>query len=541
MSGGGGTAAGGVSGSFGTATTAVAGQTGVAGAAPVVAGAGGTTAVVASGASGSGGVAASGGAAGCSPAPRTSTPGEAGNGNGTGEEWYVDAASGSDVSPGTEDAPLKTISCAASVAKTGDTVGLNDGTWDATNEPALSTARGGPCGSGGGIVFAPNVRVRAVNPGAARIVSSTHHGLCMSGGSLEGVVLACGANVPVLEVSRGSLIVVGTSFRRCGGDYGLVVSDVADVTLRPGDLTDYVEEASVLFFAKASGRSHLRVEGGKLTFGYYAIYAEESASVDLQGITLSGTARTVRATYGVQLAGAPTLRIGGGTNITSVLTGIFSDNFQGNITIDGLKLSDSSIAMQVKNQGGGAVPATVDINHLQAVDLSGGGVSLGGNSSLTIANSTFTRSGSALDLSGSGTATITDVTIADCWMGLFATSGRSIRARNLQVTGSYRSGVHIGSTTLVDYDFGTTEDPGNNLFRDNNTSGWELDANFAFSVPLMTINAIGNTWNANVQNADANGKYTVPSGVVFAPSSGSGPNYLSVGSNMGKLLLAESP
>jgi hypothetical protein len=60
----------------------------------------------------------------------------------------------------------------------------------------------------------------------------------MKGGVVEGIRFECGSASPVIETQEGSLEIRGSSLTRCGMP-GLDVSGIAQVVLRPSNLTDY--------------------------------------------------------------------------------------------------------------------------------------------------------------------------------------------------------------------------------------------------------------------------------------------------------------
>ena len=130
-----------------------------------------------------GGTASSGGTAfrpaGCDPVPAPPY------GNGSTRQWFLDAENSSDVNSGTLDSPLRTLVCAARVAKPGDGVNLLDGTWNASVDPKLGNGETTACGVSSGIAFAQDVHVAAVHSGAVRITGTGYHGICMSGGRLS--------------------------------------------------------------------------------------------------------------------------------------------------------------------------------------------------------------------------------------------------------------------------------------------------------------------------------------------------------------------
>jgi hypothetical protein len=84
----------------------------------------------------------------------------------------------------------------------------------------------------------------------------------------------------------------------------------------------------------------------------------------------------------------------------------------------------------------------------------------------------------------------------------------------------FRSSPRSASSTI---DLGTTADPGGNVFTGNGTSGLHIDGFGGAG----TVNAVGNTWIANQQGADAGGHYSVPLAYAPVPKTGaaSGGNY----------------
>ncbi len=73
----------------------------------------------------------------------------------------------------------------------------------------------------------------------------------------------------------------------------------------------------------------------------------------------------------------------------------------------------------------------------------------------------------------------------------------------------------------VTADFGTTASPGNNLIRGNTGVGLSvLD-----DTVLPQITAAGNTWNANLQGADAEGKYIIPTTIAGPIATTAGNNF----------------
>jgi hypothetical protein len=73
-------------------------------------------------------------------------------------------------------------------------------------------------------------------------------------------------------------------------------------------------------------------------------------------------------------------------------------------------------------------------------------------------------------------------------------------------------------------DLGTTASPGNNTFVSSQGVGLSIDGNGGTGVPT-TIDAVGDVWRPNVQNADANGKYPDSAKITMPVDLVSGNNY----------------
>ena len=97
----------------------------------------------------------------------------------------------------------------------------------------------------------------------------------------------------------------------------------------------------------------------------------------------------------------------------------------------------------------------------------------------------------------------------------FDGSGGSLKLRNSNVSSNAGNGV--GFFDGVSGDLGTQADPGGNTFMGNTSTGLQIN------VTTSPVQAVGNTWNANVQGADAAGHYS-PTLQKTGPANGT--NYL---------------
>lgn len=495
------------------------------------------------GSAGYGGTAGNGG---CNPSRAGAAPAAGAAGGPSKQNWYVDVK-GDDQWPGTMAFPLKTLSCASLVAGTGDTVFLSDGTWDGSVDSALMNTQASACGPGSGIAFAPDVMVRAVNPGAARIVSQGIHGLCMQGGIVEGIRFDCSAGYPVLETKSGVLEIIGSSLHKCG-TYGFDLAGSAQVTMYPGTLTDYSESPNH-YFARVREQATLSIEGGKISFSAYAIQVGGTANLEVHGVTFTANDNTSLAGYGVSVSeGSPTITLDEGTLFDKVAVAVDVTHAITALNIDDVTIMRGANAVSLNQETDATVVPKIDINRLNVLDNSGLGVSASGRNNLTIKNSNFTRcSAPTIMPTGTGTVLLDTVTVTDSWGGILAagqtgSSGLAVTVRNYQATGCQYAGVFIAGYTNDTFDFGTAASPGNNVFRGNNLIASGSHANFVFQVASGGIvYAVGNTWDADVQGADADGKYSVGAGLSLDVTSGAGVNFYVDPNNAGKMRLAESP
>jgi len=106
--------------------------------------------------------------------------------------------------------------------------------------------------------------------------------------------------------------------------------------------------------------------------------------------------------------------------------------------------------------------------------------------SVLVTNSRFTTGSTFEPSPGTGT------------IGIIASK---LKLRNSEVS-SNATGIVI---TGPGVDLGTINDPGNNTFANNGTTGVAFSSNGAGN---SIVSAVGNTWNPNTQGADASGHYT---------------------------------
>ena len=99
----------------------------------------------------------------------------------------------------------------------------------------------------------------------------------------------------------------------------------------------------------------------------------------------------------------------------------------------------------------------------------------------------------------------------------------SFKLRSSTVGSNAADGLLFSQFTNGTVDLGMAADPGANTFTGNATTALHVDAFGG----LATLNAVGNTWTASQQGADANGRYSVPPNFTPVPKTGAaaGVNY----------------
>ena len=315
--------------------------------------------------------------------------------------------------------------------------------------------------------------------------------------------------------------------------------------MQPGNLSDYSEVPNASF-AIAREKSSLTINGGTLSFTSLATEVQDSAKLNIHGVSFTSQDAANMAGIAVTLAGEPEVTIDGGTSMDNVAIGFEGSNVSASISINDMKFTNGNLAMTVNETAGTNLP-TVAINGLSLANSDGPGLDVTGPCNLSVTNSSFTGCASpAILVNISGSLTLNTVTVSEGWGGFILNddgSGNALTAivRNVSVTGGQYSGVIFTNGPQDSFDFGTAQSPGNNVFRNDNLLADSSSANFVFAIPDgILVRAVGNTWDANEQGADANGLYHVTSaGVPFDVISGTGPNYFSSSGSGGTLRLAE--
>lgn len=276
----------------------------------------------------------------------------------------------------------------------------------------------------------------------------------------------------------------------------------------------------------------------KLNFqsGNAGIKLSDNSSLTLTGGVFNNLGNGCNAEAGIVMLGSSSASISGltwdaGTLAALQLKDTAKATLNGN-TINGVKpdlcvtpasviAADSSTLTMtndtIKNGNGAGVSvsgsSTVVLNELSVKNQSSSGVLVTGGT-LAVNSGTFSNNPTGLE-ANAGTTTIIGASFSqNTNLGLDAKATAVIHAHTSLFT---QNGV-FGLRIAVPADLGSSFQPGLNTIQGNSDGGLQIP----LSLNGFTVNAVGNTWNANQQGADAQGQYV--GGLFTAPTSG--PNFI---------------
>ena len=434
---------------------------------------------------------------------------------------FVDPVGGSDAGSCGQAAPCKTMVKAMAGAPAGAVVYLADGLYPATTQGAALT-------------IADGTTLRATNPGAATLVGIT---ATVAGSAIvEGVVLAADAfacsSINAQQSSGTPTLGVRGVLMKCLG--ALRVGGNVVATMTPGALAGGVYTSSLpggsSQLVTLLGSGQLTIQGGVIdgnglggaAFGGGFLAVGGSAKLTLSGMTLKN-----RTANGISLSTATAsavikdntvidaVGIAGNCPVGSVVTIVAG----GTLTMDHAQVTNSpNAAVCVRS-----APALAHVNISNStLSMNNAGIAaeIGGGATAAVVVDTVSMTNNQRGVfweSGAPTLTtfdIRDSAITGNAIGLYLGSSGAVKLRASNVSNNTDAGVYAYGATQID--FGTQADAGLNTFTGNTSVGVRLSLNTG-----VTANAVGNSWNAVQQGADANGRYSV--GPVYAPVTAVGP------------------
>ncbi|MCC6552680.1 MAG: DUF1565 domain-containing protein [Polyangiaceae bacterium] len=421
----------------------------------------------------------------------TSTGAGGGGGAGGAADLFVDPVAGHDDWPGTEEAPLKTLKRALTLAAGGATVHLFGGTYDAASGEDFAA----PIGDG--------VTIAAIAPGEAILSGAGVETALFFEGSgaaeglrIEGFAVGVAAQAGAVALEAVEL---------AGNATAVSLTGAAEVAMMAGVIRDGA--AGAWLFDDAS----LTMTGGEIrgigeVCGALAAWVDGAALLDLDG-TL------VQDSLGVLLvSGSAHARITGGA-----LSAVGCGTAIHVADVAGLELQDTAVT-----QGGGA-GAVITAEEQAEVSLVGGVVlaadrAVEGASYVWLDGVAITGgpgADRAVIPGASGVAWVNNAAIHGFAVGLDVASGQAL------IRGSDLSDNGIGVRTANAFiDMGTEADPGGNTLIGSAQAGLFVSAGSAW-----LHEAVGNTWIASNQGTDANGQFP-PGTAVVGPfgTSGAAPH-----------------
>ena len=466
-----------------------------------------------SGGGGSGGVEELGGA-----------PAEGGSGGEPGEGGAGGAApafhglylgvDGLDTNDGSHDAPFLTLAHAVSVALPGDTIVYLDGTF--APSPVATIPDG--------------VDVMAEHAGAAKLKCSFANLFTFAGTSrVEGLEFDACAQ-PIVAVTAGKLTMVDLYIVSGGTETGAVhIGGKVSATLTGSAGHVYSLAGANLFYISdtaslsVTGGTFQNVATGSFT-GNGLFRTADAAKLSLKDLIVVNTLQATVSAGGtsvvtvdhctmdllaqtlVLLRNQSTFISKNGTRLAlkpaaaSRYECIRSELNGGSISIDDTEITGCS------NGINGALPPTMTISNSNIHHNDGTGLELSGNG--TFANLSISNT----ELSDVGTLnTQIHAAIRFNTGSILTMKLRGVTIKTIGAAFTDASGIFVQSAPAgCSFDFGTLADPGLNTFQ---TNGLGVGLRMAASNQDATvISAVGNTWTPNVQNADAQGKYSVPAG-----------------------------
>jgi hypothetical protein len=445
---------------------------------------------------------------------------------------YVDAATGADTNPCTQAAPCKSLTKAMAGSPAGATFLLADGLYTPDTE------------GGGGINIPDGATLQAIHPGAATLATLATN--VIGSATLNGIVIdrkgtgfGCGGINAGSSTGAPTLTLIGV-FSNCTN--WLSLTGKVKATMTPGALPGGAYTtglpAGATQWARTNGASELLIQGGMLDGHGSGNAYPQAALLGAGGTsTLTLDAVTVRNWPQAALsAEGGNIVLRNGTQVDTVGKAGVACN--------------TGSAMLVGGQSG-----RLTMDHATLSNAAGAGVcvlnnfSTSLNNSLQLTQSTITQSGGAAiqneSTQGVGAvitadgANLTNNAYGIFWTGRTGTSfdlrnstvsgstvaggigiyiyfaeSSSLKLRGSTVSGNAQYGVEIDGNLAAD--LGSQIDPGNNTFTGNALAGLR-----SMAATGQFVDAVGNTWLANQQGADANGHYSIAP--LYAPVPKVGP------------------
>jgi hypothetical protein len=275
-----------------------------------------------------------------------------------------------------------------------------------------------------------------------------------------------------------------------------------------------------------TGGSFDGVGSGSPGFGYQLISVLDTTKLTLDGVTMKSSMDTAIAVSG-STPGTPAVVLlkngtlldgmGSATNCASGASVVVAQN--ANVTVDASEIKNALTAgICVRNGASSNVHIALQNGAKLTNDVNGVRSEPGTASEMTLVvnGATFTANiSSGIYFEGSGSMDLTAATMTGNGSGitLYSSLATTLKARSSTFANNTQFGLALTTSGPLSVDLGTAASLGKNTLTGNTSTGLRLDVPAA-----QTHSAVGNTWNANVQSADAAGHFTA--GDVSGPTAG---------------------
>jgi hypothetical protein len=449
----------------------------------------------------------------------------------------VNPTTGQDTNPGTATLPLKTLTKALTLARSGTTIQLAAGNYGPGSSGDQFPASGLPVPAGVTITGAtsngqPASTLQGPGGGAALNLASD---ATISNLSLNGFGVSVFA-------TQGRQTLSNLSITMTGGTAPLLGTRLAGGIFLFGTGQTTLNNSTILLLGagtvgvSASAQSQVTINGGTITSG------NQPTCVPTTGVQLEQAAQaTLSNMHSPGFLNLTTALLVDGTSRANVSASVIQRTLPtGCNTIAASVDVESSASLttngldDVENGGGNPFPPAgvdaspgrnttapaINISSAGPVTIQGGDIggsvtairADGGSGSLTIDRALISPCFNCVDaLSSAETLTISNSQIRAIdelgGFGIITSSDKPLTLRNSNLSGSARG-------VLVDSPFADlgTGDPGQS--GNNNLASFETGVQVDQNNPIAFVEAIGDTWNPNVQGADATGHYSLPN-VLF--------------------------
>ena len=440
----------------------------------------------------------------------------------TPNDVFVDPVNGKDTSSGKLAAPFKSIKKGLATVPAGAAVHLLDGTYTTTTE-----------GSTAVLVIPNGVVLRAENYRLAKL-DALPLTANQAAAAIYGIVLEKGSTVQANDAVASNVIMSGVQLvNEQLTSTSVTVNGLTKLALHNVDFTGVLRSGTLVVGTDAevvmTGGTMDAQGNGAPGFGAALIVVNGRAALTLDGVTIKNSKTPGIGVAGSTPATPATITLKNGTlfdtvgtlgNCASAASVIATTN--ATVVLDKVTMKGSPNAAICIRDGG----TNIDFKIKNGSSLSNNAAAIasetgnGANATVAVSDSSIASNTSyGIVWQGDGTFTLANTTMTGNGTALYLSGGANNLAFN--VRGSMLTGngyaVEAFSSTIA-LDLGTAASAGNNKITGNTTTGLSLSVGAG-----VVVEAQGNTWNANVQGADAAGHYVA--GTIVTGPFVTGTNY----------------